>query len=401
MKPAATPPSLVTLVLITAISVISMNVFLPSLSGMATHFDADYGLIQLSISGYLAVTGVLQLVIGPLSDRYGRRPILLVGFAVFLLATLGCLQADGIYEFLFFRGLQGSVAAGMVMSRAIVRDLHPPDKAASVIGYVTMAMALAPMVAPLVGGFLDEFFGWKASFVLLFFAGLGVFVLVWVDLGETNKNRSGSMLNQFRSYPELFRSRRFWGYSLSATFAAGAFFSFLGGAPFVAERIFGLGPAELGVYMGMIPAGYMLGNFLSGRYTERVGLTVMMLRGTIVSVLGLIVGLVMVVYASPGPYIVFGAVFFVGLGNGLTMPSANAGALSVRPHLAGSAAGLAGALVIGGGAALSAITGAILTEQSGAQTLILMMLASSIVSFIIALYVRRIDLKEGALGAVT
>jgi DHA1 family bicyclomycin/chloramphenicol resistance-like MFS transporter len=398
LAPATAPPKLATLVAMASISAMSINLFLPSLSRMAVHFGADYAVMQLAVSGYLGVTGLLQLIVGPLSDRYGRRPVTLVAVAIFVLATLGCLAARDATTFLVFRMLQGAVVTAMALSRAIVRDLVPPAEAASMIGYVTMAMALVPMVGPTIGGVLDEAFGWQAAFVLLAVAGTFVFILCWVDLGETNRARSTSLTAQFRAYPELFRSRRFWGYALSAAFASGAFFSFLGGAPYVAETAFGLSPVVLGLYIGCVPLGFALGNFLSGRYARRFGLTAMMTTGTLIACTGLSLMALLFLAGFEHPAVLFGLTASVGVSNGLTLPSATAGSLSVRPHLAGSAAGLSGALMVGGGALLAAITGALLTPESGAWPLILTMLGSSVAAFLAVLYVRRIDAREGPLA---
>ena len=125
----STPPHVITLVLLASISALNMNIFLPSLPGMATYFDTDYGFMQLAISGYLGITAVLQLIIGPMSDRYGRRPVLLGGLVIFLLATVGCIFSQDVGTFLVFRMIQGAVAAGMVLSRAIVRDMVEPWEA--------------------------------------------------------------------------------------------------------------------------------------------------------------------------------------------------------------------------------------------------------------------------------
>ena len=163
-----------------ALGAISMNMFLPSMPAMADHFGTSSAVMQLAISGYLGATSVLQLVAGPLSDRYGRRAILLTCFWLFLLGTFICLSASSIEIFLFGRIVQAFSAGGLVLSRAIVRDLVDTKKAASMIGYVTMGMTLGPMIAPILGGFLDENYGWQAVFwakVLI-----GVFVLVIVLL---------------------------------------------------------------------------------------------------------------------------------------------------------------------------------------------------------------------------
>ena len=148
----ATPLHIVTPVMLLGMSALVMNIFIPSLPAMAPYFDTDYAVMQLSVAGYLAVNAVMQLFIGPISDKMGRRPIILGGLAIFAVATVGCLMAQDATTFLMFRMIQQAmVVTGMVLSRAVVRDLYPPNEAASRIGYVTMGMALVPMIAPAIG----------------------------------------------------------------------------------------------------------------------------------------------------------------------------------------------------------------------------------------------------------
>ena len=212
--------------------------------------------------------------------------------------------------------------------------------------------------------------------------------------GRDQQDPSETFAKQFQAYPALFRSRRYWGYALCMAFSTGAFYAFLAGAPLVAVAMLGLSPAALGFYMGTITAGFGLGSFLSGRYAKRFPLTTMMLSGRIVACAGLTMGLVLFLAGFVHELSLFGATVFVGLGNGLTMPSCNAGVLSVRPKLAGSASGLAGALTVGGGAVLTSITGAIVTEENGAYALLGMMLASSIIALIAAISVVALDRQE-------
>src|SRR5690606_31281471 len=157
-RPAASP-HLVTLVMAAAVGPLAMNVFLPSLPGMARHFDSDYAVMQLAVSFYLAATAVLQLSLGPASDRVGRRPVMLVCLAVFLLGTVAAVYAPTVEALLLCRLLQAFSSAGMVISRAVVRDTVGTMEAASQIGYITMGMSVVPMIGPMIGGFLDEIFG--------------------------------------------------------------------------------------------------------------------------------------------------------------------------------------------------------------------------------------------------
>lgn len=394
----STPPHTVTLVLMTGLAALNMNMILPSLPSLAAWFDADYAVVALAVSAYLALTAVLQLIIGPLSDRYGRRPVVLVSLVIFLVGTAGCIFATTIGAFLFWRMVQACIASAMALSRAVVRDTVGPDEAASRIGYITMGMSVSPMIAPMLGGFLDQAFGWQSVFVTTLVLGLGVFWLSWADMGETNRHKSASFAAQFGAYPELSRSRRFWGYTATATCASGAFFAFLGGGPWVATEVLGMTPARLGFYFGFIALGYMAGNFLSGRFTGVVGMNRMMLIGSIVATGGMLLAIALFAAGLQTPLAFFGSVLFVGLGNGLTLPSANAGIVSVRPHLAGSASGLGGALMIGGGAALAALAGALLTPQTGAWPLLVLMAASAGLGILAALDVIRTARDRGELA---
>jgi len=367
-----------TLILLAGLSTLALNIFLPSLPGMTAYFETDYGLMQLSVAVYLGVNAVLQLLIGPISDKLGRRPIILGGLVIFLLATLGCMLAQNVWVFLFFRMMQAAIVAAMALSRAVVRDMVPEAQAATMIGYVTMGMAVVPMVGPAIGGALDAVLGWQASFGALFLLGAVVLWLTWADLGETAPSTTRTMGQQFREYPELLTSPRFWGYASASALSSGAFFVYLGGAPFVGDQVFGLSPAELGLFFGAPAIGYFTGNFLSGRYSVRIGVNRMVLWGTLINAAGIGLNLALF-YAGMGSVLsFFGLMTLMGLGNGMTIPNATAGMLSVRPHLAGTASGLGGALMIGGGAALSALAGLLLKPENAAFAILWLMLATAL-----------------------
>ena len=392
-----TPPSLLTLVLATATGALAMNIFLPSLPAIARHFDADYAVVQLTVSLYLGATAVLQLAIGPASDRFGRRPVMLACFLIFITGSVGAIYAPTIELLLAARVLQAFAAAGMVLSRAIVRDTVSAAESASKIGYITMGMSVVPMIGPFIGGLLDEAYGWQSTFLMTLGFGLLAIVMIYLDLGETNLQRSSSMRAQFGAYPELFRSRRFWGYTLTAAFTSGTFFAFLGGGPFVATEILGMSPSEYGLYFAFVSIGYMGGNFLSGRYSQTIGLNMMMLTGNVIAAVGVGGALLLVLFAGESAIALFAPVTFVGMGNGMTLPNANAGIVSVRPHLAGSASGLGGAMQVGGGAALSVVAGAVLSQQSGAAPLLWVMFVSSLLAVVATLYVMAVAHRAGGL----
>lgn len=384
-----TPPHLLTLVALSGVSALSMNVFLPSLPGMARDFDVDYGVMQLSVSAYIGASAVLQLLGGPLSDRFGRRPVVIWGLAGFLLATIGTLMATTATTFLIFRLLQSVITVCMLVPRAVIRDLYDGDRAASMLGYVTMGMAVVPMMAPVFGGVLDELFGWQANFAVMGALGIAVLVVAWRDMGETVRDGGMSLRAQMVNYPILARSHRFWGYCGAATLSSGAFFAYLGGAPFVGDQVFGLTPAQVGYWFAAPSVGYILGNFLAARFSPRLGLNRMIMIGAAICLAALTAALVVDMAGIVRPLIFFGAIALMGLGNGMVLPNANAGMMSVRPELAGTASGLGGALAVAGGAILSALAGALLQPGSGATPLLAIMCASALGSLAAILWVLR------------
>jgi MFS transporter, DHA1 family, multidrug resistance protein len=398
---SSAPPKLFTLVLLSGLSVVSLNMFLPSLSNIAAEFQAGYGLLaSMSIAGYAVMTTVLQLLIGPFSDRFGRRPVIMVSLVIYILGSLGCLLATDVWTFLLFRTMQAAIISGFALSRVIIRDTEPAQKAAGLIGYLSITWAIAPMLAPMLGGSLDLLFGWRANFIAFLVFGAAVLALCWLDLGETNKNPSETFTKQFKSFPSLFRSWPFWGYSLCMAFSMGALYAFLAAAPLVATAVFRMSPATLGIYMGSTAAGFIFGSFISGRFAAHYSLATMMVAGRVVAFAGLTMGLGLLLAGIVHEFSLFGSCVFLGVGNGISMPSSNVGAMSVRPELVGSAAGLSGALTGAGGALMSGITSTVLNEANAAFVLLGMMLVSSTMALLAALFVLCLDRRKTRVNPV-
>lgn len=388
-----TPPTMTTLVLLTGLSVLSLNMFLPSLRQISVGLEADYTLVSLSIGGYLAVSAVLQIIMGPLSDLWGRRPVVLAGLVMFTLASVGCVLAGNLWVFLGFRMLQGGIVSGMVLSRAVVRDLHEPDEAARQLGIMGMAMALAPLLGPMLGGVLDQMFGWRANFVAYAVMGAVMMIIVWRDWGETMQGPAAGFTAQFRSYPTLMRDATFWAWTICLVCSIGGFYAFMGGAPLVGEGAYGLTSALLGLGMGSISGGFMLGNYLTGRYATRVGRTRIVVLGRWCAALGPLAGAGLLAAGLNHPVVMFGGAIFVGLGNGLTLPGANAGVMSVNPKLAGSASGLSGALTIAAGAVFTSLAAMLSGGENGPVVLLVFMSGISAVGLLAALSVQRIEAR--------
>ena len=373
----STPPHILTLILLASISALTMNIFLPSLPNIASELNSSTNILGLSVGIYLASSAVLQLIIGPFSDQFGRRPLILWSLIIFCISTLATVFVTNTAQFLILRIFQAISASCMVLARAIVRDTTESiEKAGSKIAYVTMGMALVPMVGPAIGGLLDYQYGWEASFWLLFLLGLVILIIAFFDVGETLSDHYQSFLQQISTYPSLLRSKRFWGYCLSSAFVSGAFFSYLGGAPFVGNEVFGLEPKDLGFWFGAPAIGYVLGNFLSGRFSTKIGLDKMIFLGVTIALFGVSISLTISLSDHGSVLSFFGLMTLVGLGNGMSIPNATAAMMSINPKLAGTAAGLGSAIMIGGGAGLSAIANFILIPGSSEIPLIMLMWTS-------------------------
>ena len=384
-----TPPHLATLTVLTALSVLSLNMILPSLPAMAHDLQARESVIGLVVSGYMLLSAVFQIVLGPVSDRLGRRPVMLGALALYLVASLGCMLAQNAPTLLAFRVLQGVIVAGSVISNATVRDQFGAREAAGKLGAISAAMALAPMLGPMLGGFLDMAIGWRAVFGLYSGLGAAVLLLVWVDLGETR--RPGLTPPRRADYAALLRAPRYWAFVTCHGFSLGGFYVFITGVPHVASAVWGLSPALIGIGVGSITGGYMLGAAITARVAPLSGIAPLIVAGRLIPVLAMVTGIGLALAGLTHPLALFGVTIFVGVGNGLTIPNANAGALSVRPDLAGTAAGLGGAISVTGGAALTALTSLAIEASPTPLMLMSLILAAVLVSLAAGLIAIALD----------
>lgn len=342
---------------------LALNIFVPSIPGLMREFSASSGMVQLTLTVYLAGIAVSQLFYGPLSDRYGRRPAMLAGLTLYVAASHICTLATSIETLMAARFMQAlGGAAGMVLSRAIIRDLHGREASASVLGYITMAWVLVPMFAPALGGLLEEMWSWRASFHVLSLLGALVLVLVYLRLPETNLNTGrgpGENLMQRPGIGRLLKEPRFIGYTLTLGFCSAVFFSFLAGAPFIMTEVLSRSPLDYGLWFMLVSVGYMTGNYLSGRYSQLIGIDRMMTYGNLLSLTGTSLMLAAALSGALTPLTLFVPMVVVTLGNGLTIPNGTAAAISVLPGTIGAAAGLSGFAQVSIGAAASQFTGSL------------------------------------------
>jgi DHA1 family bicyclomycin/chloramphenicol resistance-like MFS transporter len=282
------------------------------------------------------------------------------------------------------QGATGCV--GIVLGRAIVRDMFERRQAASMLGYVTMGLAMAPMVAPSIGGVLQELYGWTAIFWFMAVLGAACLAVTWRWIPETNLRPTPrlSFGSMFRDYGTLLRNPDFLLFTASCSLTSGVFFTFLGGAPFVAERILSLSPSVYGLWFGLVAIGYATGNFIAGRFTERFGVARMIIGGGTLAVFAAALPAFLFSAGWAGPGALFGPMVLTTISNGMALPSAISGAVSVRPEIAGAASGLSGAAQIGTGAVLSAATGAALAGGTSAMPMFAIMAATSTLALAVA-----------------
>jgi MFS transporter, DHA1 family, multidrug resistance protein len=373
------------LVLVSMTSPLALNIILPSLPSFPKTFSTTKETAQLTLSLFLGAMGIAQLVIGPLADRLGRRPVLIGGLALFVLASVVAVFSTTIGMLIAARIVQAfGAVAGLTIARTVVRDVYPREQSASMIGYVTMGMVVAPMLAPALGGVLDEAYGWQAIFIACALLGVAAFAASLLTLRETRPvDLQAATVKQVatRSW-QLLNTRSFLGFAGSSAFASAMFFSFVGAAPYIVQEQLGLSKDVYGYWFACIAFGYMIGNFFSGRYSERVGVHRMMLIGNVLCILSglLITGLSLAGYFNPAA--IFLPAVLMSLGNGLVLPNAIAGAVSVDPRAVGAASGLTGFLQTGIGGLSSFIAGAI--SSTNALNMALLMLVFSVFALLTA-----------------
>ncbi|MFD6949043.1 MULTISPECIES: MFS transporter [unclassified Nocardiopsis] len=380
----------------TAMSVLPVTVYLPALPNIAGALGTSFALVNLSIAVYAIATALTEAVSGALSDRYGRRPVVLVSVSVFIVASIGCALAPGIEVFLVCRTFQAAIAACFSAAMVVIKETSSGHEAVRKIGFASMGWALAPMLGPTLGGVLDELFGWRSIFVVLAVLGGVVLVVSMRQLEETSLRPGDSKESFPSSLRRVLGSSRFWAYTLCMAFSMGTLYVFLGGAPLVMSGHFGGSSVALGLYMAMVPGGFVLGGYLSGILASRVFRSRILVYARILTCSGLLAGLILATLHGIHPLAFFAACMFIGIGNGLTMPVANMGVMSGRDGLAGTAAGLSAAMSIGGGALMSSAAGSSLGAGSSPHHLLALLLASASLALSAALLAALVDRQPRA-----
>jgi DHA1 family bicyclomycin/chloramphenicol resistance-like MFS transporter len=337
-------PPLALLVLVTAIAPAALHMLVPSLPLLATVFDAPAANVQLVLTLFLAGLATGQLVYGPVSDRFGRRPVLIAGLVLFLVGTTLCGLAWSLPVLIVGRVIEAcGGCAGMVLGRAIVRDLFDRARSASAIATITMAMSLAPSISPAIGAYLAEWVGWRADFALLGAVGAAVLVLTVAKLEETHAApASVSLAGMTRSFV-LLRSPAFRGFALGTAFTSASWFTFLASAPYLLSEVLHQPPSTYGLMILLPMVGYILGNAAVARLTVPFGTIRLYIFGLALSLAS---GIMLAVWCLVDltPWALFVPMAISSVGNGISQPPGIAAGLSVFPRIAGAASGLMGFL---------------------------------------------------------
>nr|WP_269446052.1 multidrug effflux MFS transporter [Paramagnetospirillum magneticum] len=357
----------VLLTLLVAFGPVCTDLYLASLPDMARDLATTTTMVQLTLSAFVGGFAVMQLVYGPLSDRFGRRPLLLGGVAIYVVASVYCVFAPSIEALIAGRFFQAvGACCGPVLGRAVVRDLYARDQAAKVMSYMASAMALAPLVAPTVGGWFHTLFGWRSNFLLLALFGVILLVLVWRMLGETNQHKDPAALDLGRmleNYREILTHRLFLGYVLTMTAAFGGLFSFISASSFVLIDVMGMEPRHFGLAFAFASAGFLVGGFIGARLTHRFGIERMVFTGTLgCTIAGVtLAALVWSGLAKPGGIagivMIMGPVMAFFASCALVLPNATAGAIAPFPRAAGAASSAMGFIQMSGGAVAGWLVG--------------------------------------------
>ena len=328
---------------ITMLGPLVIHMFIPATPAVKAAFGASETMIGLVTSAPLFTMALFTLAYGSLSDRYGRRPVLLAGLLLFVFGSEIAAVAESMWTLIAGRFLQAAGGAcGMTLARAITRDVYGSDQLIKVLAYLLMAYALGPMVAPPIGGYLADQFGWRSLLVLASGVGIVITALAYFIIEETlpNREKNAARPSLFSSYLRLFRDINFTSYVLQSGFCSGAFFSMAAAAAFLMIDYLDRPATEFGLYFLFFPIGYWIGSFISSRLSGHVAIDIMVFAGSTTLIAAAVALAAFMSFGIITPLTIFIPGGLITFAQGLALPNAQAGALSVSSELAGTAAGI-------------------------------------------------------------
>ncbi|MDB5488742.1 MAG: Bcr/CflA family drug resistance efflux transporter [Reyranella sp.] len=365
VRPSLTPALLILLALLSAFTPLSIDMYLPALPVIAIDLHGTAGDIQLTLSSFMIAFGVGQIFYGPAGDRFGRRPVILIGLAIYVVTSVGCAFAVEAGHLVGLRFLQGLAACGgVVLARTMVRDLAEKDQAARAMSLMMACTSIAPMLAPLIGGQILWFLGWRAIFWVLAFIGFVALTLAYIRLPETLRPeyRQPLVLSAIlKRFGELLRHRAFMGYAFTSSFMFSALLSFISGSPFVFIERYGVAPRSYGLIFGSMIIFMTIGSLLNAKFAPVFGADKILRYAVIVpgitGPIAMVLGWIEARYGTIGMW-----PFFLCFGPqiatiSLIGPNSMAMALQRYPHMAGTASSLMGVMQFGLGALFGAVVG--------------------------------------------
>ncbi len=335
---------------------VASTIYVPSIPAIARELHTTVAHVQFTFVGYLLAYAVSMLVLGPLSDSIGRRRTLLWGLGLSMASSLACAAAPTVAVLIAAQVLQGvGACAGMVVGRALTREIWGAEASAQVIAGRSMAATLMQAFAPVLGGYVQAWFGWRMNFIVVAaLAGLAI-ALVILAVPAAAATARTKAVGVFDGYRRLITMPQFIGYALAGAGAHAGFHIFAAGAPAVLIGTFGVTPEQYGYYASLPPLGFVVGSFVAKRLTARLGINSVIALGTCVLIPAGLTMVMLALFKVAGPMVVVGPMMFVCCGSGLITPNAAAGSLGVNPHIVGAASGLGSFIQMTGAAAATAM----------------------------------------------
>ncbi|HWB49238.1 MAG TPA: multidrug effflux MFS transporter [Stellaceae bacterium] len=389
-RTARRPPPLSLIAAATGLGFCALHMIVPALPVLARVFDAGAAQVQLVLTLYFLGIAGGQLIYGPVSDRFGRRPVLIAGLLLFLAGTLLCGAAPTLPLLIAGRVAQAiGACAGIVLGRAIIRDIYNRDASARGIAVVMMVMTIGSAISPAVGAWITEGLGWRVIFLAL--AAAGVVVLVWT-LARLDETRAEPLpfnpAEIARTYVLLVRSPPFMGFALCTSFTSASWFTFIASAPGLMSETLHEPPSTYGLMIILPMLTYMLGNGLASRLALRLGASTMIMVGVLLSLVSGAAMAAWCVYPGVSPWALFLPIAVSSVGNGLSQPSAMASGLSIYPRVAGTASGFIGFLQMAISALGTLLVGAL--PHAGPAAMVGVVLATQVLAVMLgALALRR------------
>jgi len=352
------------LVVISAVAPIMVNGVLPANSAVMDEFNVSFALVQWTLTIFMVATLIAQPILGYWADRFGRRPVMILSLCLFAIGCFVSASASSIGILLFGRLLQGfGGAVCTFLPRTIVRDLYPRDRAASMIGYMTMAMMTAPMFGPAFGGWVTDTFDWRYLYFVLGIVGFLVAFFAWRSLVETVKEKNITQnVSFFKAARTLLAIAEFRAYAFLTAGSVGVYFAFLGSAPYLIIEQGGVSATVFGRFFMVVAIGYISGNTAAALLSERTGGLGMIRLGQIPLVLGIVGFWLSLLFESP--LAIYIPMMFIAFSNGMSLPNLISGAMSVHEPLAASASGITGALQTAVGIIMTVLLGLLLPHSA-------------------------------------